>query len=652
MKLCKAAFCAVFFIFGYSFCPLVWSADSSAQDIGEVEVTAPNEHSSEVKPSAFTTVLDPKPFINQVKTIQEILSEQPGVNVQQYGNLGQYSTISIRGSSADQVTVLLDGVKLNTVGGGAVDFSSIPLDALDRIEIIRGGATTQFGSDAVGGVINIITKRARKKQSFEMSGGGGSFQTGKENLGYSRRFDKWSFLLDQTYAKSAGDFSFITTPTIIGGISVGGGQEFTRTNDSFWSNNALFKAEGSPNKDLNFSLTTDWFASRRQIPATENEVVLLPPSQLPLGRERLLKSVNTFKVDAKSIGMEGLNLQLQPYYRYDFSHFTDPQPALGGAIDVNNSNQTVGGLMAWDYSLPQDYVLHHFKFNYEIKRDWYDSTSPIGNPVTGFHQRITNAVFGGDEISFWEDKFFIDPGARFENTNDFGSKYALHLGMKGKPLSWLTLKSNVENSFRYPNFVELYLPNEGIIRGNPNLQPEKAINFDVGFEIKKPKVWFSADYFYNHIENSIIYVPISAFTIAPVNTNQVNAQGAEIALTYTPWEHLDLTGNYTYLHAALSSTGQQLPGRPKQKANVTLTLKNKWGSVYATLQYIDDLPINFAGTTFLKQRAQINVGGTLDFLQYWHFALEVKDVNNIQMLDTVGFPLPRLSAFASLGVRI
>ncbi len=381
-------------------------------------------------------------------------------------------------------------------------------------------------------------------------------------------------------------------------------------------------------------------------------MTLFAPPQLPLGRERLLKNYTTFKAEAKSLGVEGLNLQVQPYYRYDFSHFTDPQPALGGAIDVKNFNHTVGGLMAWDYSLPQDFVLHHFKLNYEIKRDWFDSMSPIGNPLTGFHQRITNGVYAADEISFWEDKFFVNPAARYENTNDFGSKYSLHLGLKGKALDWLTFKSNIENSFRYPNFIELYLPNEGIIRGNPDLKPETAINFDVGFEMKFPFGWFEADYFLNRIDNSIIFVPISAFTIAPVNTNRVSAQGAEVAFTFTPWEHLDITGNYTYLHAILAGTGQQLPGRPRQKANLTLTLKNKWGSLYGTLQFIDDLPINFQGTTFLKKRAQVNVGANLDFLEYWHFAIEVRDVNNIQMLDTVGFPLPRLSAFASLGVRI
>ena len=68
------------------------------------------------------------------------------------GGLGQFSTVSIRGSSAEQVLVLLDGVRLNTGGGGSVDFSTIPLDSIERIEVIRGGGTTLYGSDAIGGV--------------------------------------------------------------------------------------------------------------------------------------------------------------------------------------------------------------------------------------------------------------------------------------------------------------------------------------------------------------------------------------------------------------------------------------------------------------------------------------------------------------------
>jgi outer membrane receptor protein involved in Fe transport len=132
----------------------------------------------------------------------------------------------------------------------------------------------------------------------------------------------------------------------------------------------------------------------------------------------------------------------------------------------------------------------------------------------------------------------------------------------------------------------------------------------------------------------------------------VNAQGVEFSTQLSPWGHLDFDANYTLLLAHFVSNGNQLPGRPEQKANVRVTLKNSWGSIYAILLYIDRLPLDFANTTFITRRAQLDIGASLKVKKYYYFALEVKDVTNIQMLDARGFPLPRVNAMGSFGVRI
>jgi len=216
----------------------------------------------------------------------------------------------------------------------------------------------------------------------------------------------------------------------------------------------------------------------------------------------------------------------------------------------------------------------------------------------------------------------------------------------------LKVKSNIENSFRYPNFNELFLPNEGIIRGNPDLVPEKAINFDAGLSFQHPHGRTELSYFLNRIDNSIIFVPISAFTIAPVNTRRVNAQGFEFSTVLTPWRHLDVEGNYTFLSARLENSGNQLPGRPRHMANLKLTLKNSWGSLYGLFQYVDDLPIDFQNTTFIKRQAQIDLGLSFKVKKHYYFAADFKNVTNIQPLDSRGFPLPRFSALRSFGVRL
>ena len=109
-------------------------------------------------PTAFSTTINTDDFGGEYKTTSELLSFSPGVVVRDFGGFGQLKTLSIRGSSNDQVVILLDGIRISSPIGGGVDLSTIPIDYVERFEIIRGGATALAGSDAIGGVVNIITK--------------------------------------------------------------------------------------------------------------------------------------------------------------------------------------------------------------------------------------------------------------------------------------------------------------------------------------------------------------------------------------------------------------------------------------------------------------------------------------------------------------
>ncbi len=633
------------------FVAILWAEEPA--NLGEITVQAPAEPGSAEKSSAFVSVINPKPFENQLKSLTELLSQQPGINVQQFGGLGQLSNITIRGSTSEQVTVFIDGMKLNTAQGSSVDFSTIPLDTIDRIEIIRGGASAQFGSDAIGGAINIITKKTKKKQNADIALSGGSFGTFKATGGYSRQFEKFSILLDYTHSQSEGDFTFISTPVNIGGVNVGGGVEYTRENNAFFSENGMLKIEGDPSARVHFNLMSDWFGTHRGVTPTEEGQILRAPDNPPRAEENVAKNYSTFNVEVKSVAVKDLNLRAQSFLNYEYSHFSDPTPLIISPIDVRYFNYTFGAYMAWSYPLKTGPVSQNLKFSYTLQEDIFNEQNLVPNgPSTGSHDRTTNGLYFSDELSFWEGRLQLNPSARFENTNDFGSRYALHLGILANPLSWLTFKSNVDNAFRYPNFNELFFPNEGIIRGNPDLIPEEAIDFDIGFVFRHRFGREEIGYFLNRIDNSIIFLPITPFTIAPINTERVNGQGIEFSTFLSPWSHLDLDANFTLLDAHLLNSGNQLPGRPKYKVNAKVSLKNKWGSLYATLQYIDKMPIDLPNTTFINQRAQVDVGGTLKIFKHYYFGLELKDVNNVQMVDARGFPLPRRSIFGSFGAKI
>ena len=109
-------------------------------------------------PSAFATVIDARALDDRFATVEEVLDQVPGVRVRRFGGIGSYSTASIRGSKSEQVLILLDGVRLNSAQLGSVDLSTIPLRQVDRIEVLRGGGSARFGSDAESGVISITTR--------------------------------------------------------------------------------------------------------------------------------------------------------------------------------------------------------------------------------------------------------------------------------------------------------------------------------------------------------------------------------------------------------------------------------------------------------------------------------------------------------------
>ena len=182
----------------------------TAYDLGTILVREAKIRQARDDPASYTTVILPEQFASRFRTTEELLSRTPGVSIRRFGGLGQFSTLSIRGSSSEQVLVLVDGVRLNTGEGGSVDFSTIPLDMIERIEVIRGGGTTLYGSDAIGGVVNIVTRKAADKAEARATLTYGSYDTIKGSVTGSGSLGNFSGLLSLTHMQSDGDFAYET----------------------------------------------------------------------------------------------------------------------------------------------------------------------------------------------------------------------------------------------------------------------------------------------------------------------------------------------------------------------------------------------------------------------------------------------------------
>jgi len=643
---------------------LMLPSSAFAADLGEISVTSDAEHESQKSPSNFTTVIRPTKYETQSKTVAEIISESVGVDSKDLGGPGQYSTVTIRGSSAEQVTVLIDGVKINTMDGSGVDFSSIPVSAIEKIEVVRGGGTTVFGPDAIGGVINIITKKAKAGKSVEINETFGSFTTFKSSESLFLRRKAWGLGISHTHSQSKGDFTFKSAGTNMAGVNIGGGKTFTRIHNGFISEDLLTKFDITKIQNLQISILNDFFFTKRDVPGMEEETTVLYPANPLEAKETIFKNISNAFARLSNILDNHLSLELGISNNLSTDHFNDPSPAVGPAIDRESFGDSINPYLLIEPSFSHKALTQLLTLRYDFEVDLFHDGSKIPNTqLIGHKLRYYNGVFFQNELLFENGRFSIIPGIRYEKASDFSDDVGMKIGVAAKPASFLTFKGNIERSFRYPNFSELYFPDQGYMRGNKDLSKEDAINYDVGFIISHKIAELEFSYFRNDIKNQIVWVPISATTIQPINTYDVNAYGIEAGAYLNPIKFITIEGNYTWLSAHFASNNFQLPGRPSHKANLHLEAHGDFkknffgGSVFGDMQYVSALPVNAQNTVFIAERVSINLGATAKLLpkdgRFGAFTLTFasKDITNAQIYDARGFPLPRRSFFITLGAK-
>jgi vitamin B12 transporter len=625
---------------------------TEAVDIGEVRVQGMSEYESLEDAAAFTTVIRPSDFDKRSKSAPELLSRTVGIDVMNRGGEGEFSTVSIRGSSSEEVAVFLDGVRLNTTVGGTVDFSTIPIDSIDRIEVIRGNASARFGTGAMGGVINIITKKAGAKRAIDLKLTGASFETLRTSESWREPGDGWDLVLAHNHRSTAGNFTFMSLPVTLSGQPIGNSQEFTRINNRSVSEDVLAKVSVDITDTLHFTIQNDFYWIDRQVPGMEDETTLLAPANPPEAKEEIFRNTAGIKLNLDKFFIDDLTWQTGVTYFMNRDHFTDPSPAIGDPINVTTLSQTPEFHMQWMHMFMSEDVNLASTFRYQFRYDRSSDSSPlVGRPLMGTHERNSNSLFIEESLGLLDDRIIIIPQGRFETVSDRKSRASWKVGLIGKPIEWLTLKSNVGSAFRYPSFNELYYPDQGYLRGNPNLDDESSLGWDIGFIIKPKYASLEASYFRNSVDNMILWVPISATTIQPVNTFAVDIQGIELQGSLDPIKYLHIDANYTWLDAHYSGTNRRLPGRPKHKINARIEGRIKPVTVFSEIQYIGSYPINTANTVTLSGQTVVDAGTTLTFGKYFFATVEVKNVANVQIHDAVGFPLPRRSYWVAVGAN-
>ncbi len=586
----------------------------------EVVVRLPRAEAS-ADPTASASVVDAGRFAGEVKGVAELIATAPGVAVQDYGGLGHLTTVSIRGATADDVKVLLDGIPLNTAAGGGVDLSSIPRAWIDHVEVVRGAEGAHFGTGALGGVVNVVTKPAAAG-AWSVQAGGGSFTTFSASGDAAAGGDRWAVLGAVAAEGTGGRFPYLHDPT----PEIGGARtEALRENDEVRTGGALVKAWGALGRGRVDALA-QVSGGRRGLPGW--------PTLTP----------EDWQEDARVATAARLAHPLAPSLfgtaqlsaRYDRLDVEIQQlgPRVARQRDLAGAGQ---GEVQW---------LHRGGTLALLGSAGMDRLSADG---AGTRQRPELALALSEDATFLAGRLRLAPALRFDRVGAY-TGFSGKLGSTLRLLGPLSARASAGRTFRPPSFAELFLQ-QGILEPNPDLVPEEAWTGDLGLVAEGPLGLVSAGAFASLYRDLIVYEPGSFQRLKPFNDGKASVRGLEVEAASAPARRLlGLSGSVAYtlllsetLRGAPEVVGRDLPYRPRHRLYARVALEQSaWGghveahhvgSQFHDPQNLRPFP---ATTTF-------HAGGFLRLLTRpdLRLALEVKNLlDDRTVVDAFGNPLP------------
>ncbi len=424
--------------------------------------------------------------------LPEILNVSPTVFIKSYGATPSLKTLSLNGLGAEHTLILIDGVKLNSIQNGQIDLSLIPLENIERIEIVNNGLSSIYGSEAVGGIVNIITSIPTQHDNnlnARASFGYGSFNTSRYQLHLDAKLKNLSSAISFSKEKSDGNFDYYFHN---GQIS----QLKKRENAAYSINDIGINSQFIINKKSRFKFLSSYSYQDKEVPGIETGT---PPS-LSNQRDKNWNNILTYE----NILNSKLTLKTNFNYQNNLMNYS-VKPLINSFYKINVlsfSPEFQFKLSNLELSTGYNFLFGNLKSNQiegNPKRNQHGLFISLGN----------NFIDGVKIYSSFRGDFFSDLKK---------SAITSRIGLNIKPFEEfdLNLKANLGNNFRAPTFNDLYWKDAG----NPNLKPERSLNFETGFVSSFDfLIPIQVEFFYNYINfrDKIMWMPQRNFIWRPIN---------------------------------------------------------------------------------------------------------------------------------------
>ncbi len=546
------------------------------------------------------------------QTAAEVIDRASGIKITETGGPGSVTEINIRGANAEQVLILLDGRRLNSPSAGGYDMSNlpVPLEDIERIEIVRGASSALYGADAVGGVVNIITKKpAGLETTVKAEAGTHGWQD--YTVGNSNKIDKFYY-------------------SISGGIQKYDGFRINSDLDQ-WK--AAAKVGYDHSADTNLELAFDALGKEIGVPGSKD-------FPTPLARE--WDRNHGVSVAYKTKFTKELDLKLTAFQNQDDIRFIGPNDFFPQHSETTSTLTGAEAQMNWLISSWNMLTLGGETRQNHL--NGLDFVVPSRSP--GVHTDSVLAGYLQDEISVGESLVVV-LGVREDNNSVFGSELSPKVSARYIVSGTGTIiRASAGKAFRAPTLNELFWQYDGFAQGNPNLQAEISREYEAGVEQpfgKGNSIRFT--YFGRHVSDLIQWVPDPVtFIYSPINIGQARIAGGESELKLVPMEQVTWAVNYTYMNATDQSTGYYIPGIPAVQAksylDIVLPSKTK---VYVEGRYIRNYMVPLIPNPtreYTVADAKVSQPVVLSQKVKTEVYAGVKNMFNRQYEVNAGYPMP------------
>lgn len=605
----------------------------------QMVITATRTETTLAKAPASVSVIPQEQIIAEPSlALNDLVQYVAGVESQMDGGRAGRKKISIRGMDTKFTMILLNGRKLSSSNaifrGNDFDLATIPKESIERIEVIRGPMSALYGSEALGGVINVITKQPTNDWQSQINTDY-AYRDDDKGGEYSVGFNTSGALMDdELYLALSINKSGRDAYHAFDGTASGRSGEYDRADATTLEERETLAMSGNlqwyinPNHDLAFDFAFNDDDRQGVIESTSG----------------LTESDATIKRDMQALTYNGAFSWGDAQLRYNRDSVTSEDAAdTDTAVnDVIETNQQL-------YGHATTFIANH---TLTMGGEW--SYAELDNPesltVTGKADAHEQALFVQDQWALGE-AYTLTYGTRLDFHESYGSHWSPRAYLVNTVTDKLTLKGGVGSAFNAPSLLQTSPENiinscKGScqISGNPNLKPETSVSYEVSAIYNEQDWGVEASVFRNDIKNLIDRDLSDGSEVGtgpngqPIytywNINKAMTQGIELSGHINLTESLELNAAYTYLDTENKETGETLENRPEHKANARLTwYATDWLDTFARVNYIGDTTLSVSDDITRPAVTTVDLGMNYHFQQDWRLRAGVRNLTDEQYDD-------------------